>query len=1770
MPLAALRAPAAIVLLLVLLVPLPTAPADPVEGGAGRFRDATWSFTTPADYLLTNAVLGGGNASLASSSARITWTTGGDFAGNLSSATNVSVAPGGLALTGAPNNLVLDGDFTGPGPWVANGTGNVSASANPPAGRFTAAAGSAPLLFDGMNSTAGWIATGTGPSISLNTTDFIEGAASINVSWSQLAAASYGGALRTSLPTGWNFSSYTGLRMRANTSEASIAIRVELTDNLSNIWTSTTQPVVPDWSAHDFDFPPSGLNLLNITNVEVRFRYGIVDGAPHSANVDNLLFYTRAQFDESPWIAQSVTKPRPTRARAGEVQLTFDLGAAAVENVTAVDLEVRLGGFTATLPIPGPLANTTVLDPSLSVPAPGAYNLSFSLRVQANTLGIAWVDVRVDNVDLRAPGYWNGSYVSTVQDLLTDVRFGTIAANGTLGPGHGITVHARSGPVAAPDASWSGWTSYPLGAWPAGLPPNRYVQLAADLNTTGGMQSPTLDDLSLTFSWHSVSGTVQTLPYTPSLVVSRWNNVTWNATLSPGTAVDLLYSTDGVAFNAAVGGLIDAPGTASLWLLAQLTTSNTTLTPILHDMTLHFDTLGPLDIITVSPPSWSGTADETIQFAATGVDASGNPVPFTANWSTDDPRGSVSANGTYNPGQAGTWTVFASNGTGPVIGTAPVTVSPGALFWISISPPSASVVSGSTRDFDAYGTDADLNPVSPNPAWSTDNPGGIITASGQFTACAAGSWTVRAEDFPVWQEGPVTVTPGPPATLAVNPLFLNLTTDEVYLFTATAWDACGNLNTTWVPSWSTSDFFGSIDLSGLYRPGEAGTQTVTVRSGLLQASATVNVTAGNATRIAVSPVAPLLVTADDTIQFTATGYDAFDNPFPFSPVWSEDDPHPNGTIDAAGLYRPAAGGTHTVTARNSNGTLVDSVAVGVLPGAIARLGLGPDGGTYPPGSLVDFLLSAWDADDNPVAPTTTTWSWTPFVPLCEGCTQTAATLRLRLPATPGPFAVTAMHGPRSVTVTLTIGTSALTIAPLPGLNLTEDQDPVAWDLAAYAGGDVTANLTWDVAPADPDLATFLSGAFGDLTVRVTPKPDASGVTTLLLSLRSRNGDRVNATTTLAITAVNDPPRFDPPPACCIQAGTPYAFDFSPYVSDIDDTGSDLTLTTTDTVHASVSGLNVTFAYDNTYLGRTVAVGLNVTDGDAWATQAILLNVTEQAPPRRLLTLPAVSFPEDSTEVDAFPGTDLNGLFSADGALTLTFQAKAVTAVFRTEGARLVADLTAPADWYGTDVLVIRATDATGCLAEASAVVVVNPVNDAPRIEPPFSTLYVRFNQTASFDLEGNITDADNALEELTLTTSDARAWFTGTVLTLLYPAYTLPPGAFVELPLTLFASDGAALGSAAVTVNISNQSPPRLTSPFVDMFLQENGAGGTVVLSAHFDDAEDGPLGLGYEVDAGPLGWNLDLLPGQVRLRLSLPTGLSGTVPVTITATDTSGAWARAVFRVHIAPVQDPPRLLALPDIAVAAGSYTFLDLRPFVNDSDSDLASLVVRTSSPYVSAYGLVLLLDYPEGAAAEDRVTITLTDPDGNEVSQVLAVRVTGNVVQGVEIPLALWLGIAGLLSVLGAAALLLRQPPFQDAFLLARDGRLLEHRTLRRRADRDEEAHAGLIAEIREFAAELPEGEAWPLDSDGGQLLVERHALAILAVLPRRAGSKAGSETLGAFLDDVKDRYGVLLRTWSGNIEALPGIGGMVEGFLRARRYRHGGWESAEKPGERRGE
>jgi hypothetical protein len=229
-------------------------------------------------------------------------------------------------------------------------------------------------------------------------------------------------------------------------------------------------------------------------------------------------------------------------------------------------------------------------------------------------------------------------------------------------------------------------------------------------------------------------------------------------------------------------------------------------------------------------------------------------------------------------------------------------------------------------------------------------------------------------------------------------------------------------------------------------------------------------------------------------------------------------------------------------------------------------------------------------------------------------------------------------------------------------------------------------------------------------------------------------------------------------------------------------------------------------YPVEFLGQTVAVRLTVSDGLDSSFQNIAVTITEDFPPELVSPLPDIVFLEDSPLRNVF---DLDYYFlDIDGDL-----------LYYTTGNNFVnitinpdnsVDLSAPQDWFGTEMVYFRANDPTGALIEDIVLVTVLPINDAPVILP-IPEQYGNESQRWVLDLSPYILDVDNNISELEISVDNDFVVVSGSTL-IFIGSREIPNEVLVTV------SDGELYADQLVEVHLRLIKPPKSVTLY-DLFL---------------------------------------------------------------------------------------------------------------------------------------------------------------------------------------------------------------------------------------------------------------------------------------------------------------------------------------------------------------
>jgi hypothetical protein len=376
---------------------------------------------------------------------------------------------------------------------------------------------------------------------------------------------------------------------------------------------------------------------------------------------------------------------------------------------------------------------------------------------------------------------------------------------------------------------------------------------------------------------------------------------------------------------------------------------------------------GALSRIDVTPSSWSGKSSDDVQFTAIGFDADDNEVLFPAEWSTDDPLGSITALGHYTAGKVGSWIVICENSAQTVSKSIPVSVSVGDLDSIRINPSAVNLTADESITFQAVGLDLKGNEISIIPFWSVSGGGLIDNSTGEFEAVKVGSWFVYADYSGISSDAVVNITNGALTLIHIFPQNAILAPTDQQQYSSSGADADGN--TIQVSPVYSATGGGIINpTTGLYTAQWAGTWIIYANQSGVTGSTTVKIIPGILFTITISPQSPEVV-AGDSVNFEAEGKDSVGNVVDIHPFWEVDGGGKINTV--SGLFTAERVGGWTVSA--SVGEIRSTTSVFVLPGAVENLRIDPTSAVITTDEVQQFNASGIDIYKNKV-PVNADWT----------------------------------------------------------------------------------------------------------------------------------------------------------------------------------------------------------------------------------------------------------------------------------------------------------------------------------------------------------------------------------------------------------------------------------------------------------------------------------------------------------------------------------------------------------------------------------------------------------------------------------------------------------------------------------------------------------------------------------------------------------------------------------------------------------------------------
>ncbi|MDZ7700444.1 MAG: Ig-like domain-containing protein [Deltaproteobacteria bacterium] len=369
----------------------------------------------------------------------------------------------------------------------------------------------------------------------------------------------------------------------------------------------------------------------------------------------------------------------------------------------------------------------------------------------------------------------------------------------------------------------------------------------------------------------------------------------------------------------------------------------------------------------IIPEEVAAQAGTSIDLKAVMEDRFGNVVKGDITWDLSDKTlADIRDNRVLIAKKAGKGQLIAAAYN--IVATVPLTVKRGPLHAIEVTPTAKTVRSGSTVPFEATGFDAGGNRISDDFHWSVDDAIGRIDPAGQFTAIQVGSGKVAVRSGDIEANAAVTVTPGPPANIVLQPKSFTITAGEMQRLVVEVRDDHGNLIQAPELSWAVTDELGTLMDQDRFKARMAGQGEIRLRAGDVTVQSTVTVEPGPIHTVTIEPTS-VQMRAGDVRDFVANGFDSQGNPLELPPVWTTSGDV--GTFNEEGHFKATSTGSGFVTARMKNAIAVAQVKVS--PGPVDRLALTPSTLELKAGSGAGFSAVAYDAYGN-MTPADITWS----------------------------------------------------------------------------------------------------------------------------------------------------------------------------------------------------------------------------------------------------------------------------------------------------------------------------------------------------------------------------------------------------------------------------------------------------------------------------------------------------------------------------------------------------------------------------------------------------------------------------------------------------------------------------------------------------------------------------------------------------------------------------------------------------------------------------
>jgi len=509
---------------------------------------------------------------------------------------------------------------------------------------------------------------------------------------------------------------------------------------------------------------------------------------------------------------------------------------------------------------------------------------------------------------------------------------------------------------------------------------------------------------------------------------------------------------------------------------------------------------------------------------------------------------------------------------------------------------------------------------------------------------------------------------------------------------------------------------------------------------------------------------------------------------------------------------------------------------------------------------------------------------------------------------------------------------------------------------------------------------------GDFDVRLIPTPDWNGVEAISFTV-SDGKQSTTAHVDVTVNPVNDAPLFDIPASFSLNEDSSLSVDFSQYMSDVDNTTLSLMLTRSRNLLVSIENHTVTFTPAANWHGSEI-VHFNVTDE---VTRAVVTDETEVTV-LPVNDAPVITLPSNFTVLEnGSANVDFANYVSDVDNDNLVVSASGNTSI-SINFTGLVAHITAPANWNGSENVTFTVSDGT-LTAQAQVPVIFSSVNNEPIVNIPTTFTFAE-DGSLDIDLSLYVSDVDNNV----LTIEALGTQHTHIVINGLMAHVTADADWNGEEAISFSVSDGVATVSGPTNIIVTPvNDTPIINLPPSFSFDEDNSL--TVDLAANIHDVDSPNViltvtGQQY-VSAEVTG---------LSVHFTTAANWNGSETLTFTVNDNvARSTAYTIAQVIVNPVNDAP-VVALPThLTTEEDTALNLDLASYISDPDVDPLTVFATNSSHIsVSMNGLVARMVPTQNWNGEESILFAVTDGITSTPASVLVTVTPVNDTPAINLP------------------------------------------------------------------------------------------------------------------------------------------------------------------------